>query len=317
MTTAGRIADIVRGHEVFIQGHNFPDADAIASGLGMKRLLAHSDIDSDLIYVGMIERLNIARMIQALEIPLTLDENEARLTQDDHIILVDAQKFNSNIKDCVGQEVVCVDHHPITNRPEYLFYDIRPDVGACSSIVAGYFFEAGLTPDQKTATALLYGIKMDTLDLRRGTSLFDIEMFHRLYPLADREVLAHLQSNSMQFEDLKSFGEAITNIQIYGNIGIARLDSCCSDGLIAQISDFILDLHEIDVCVVYARGDGVKISVRSELKTVKAGAYIAKALEGLGSGGGHAEMAGGFIPNARVTDQIDDEIRKRFLQGLR
>ncbi len=35
-----QIAEIVRGREVFIQGHNFPDADALASALGMGLVIA-------------------------------------------------------------------------------------------------------------------------------------------------------------------------------------------------------------------------------------------------------------------------------------
>jgi nanoRNase/pAp phosphatase (c-di-AMP/oligoRNAs hydrolase) len=314
MTATEKIAEIVRGHEVFIQGHNYPDADSIASAYGMKRLLEHRGIDSDIIYVGMIDKLNISRMLDELGITIKFYEDEERLTEDDHIIIVDAQKYNSNIKDCPGDEVVCVDHHPITRKPDYRFFDIRPDVGACSSIIASYFFEDGLEPDEKTATALAYGIKMDTLNLKRGASVFDVEMLSRLFPFADGDKLTALQSNTMQIEELRAYGDAIRTMQLYGKVGIARLDTVCSDGLIAEISDFILDLDEVDICIVYAmREHGVKLSVRSELKDVDAGRLISRALDGIGSGGGHAEMAGGFIPADNVTEIIDGEIRERFL----
>ena len=269
------------------------------------------------VYVGKIEKFTASRMLDVLDINVTIDEEEDRLSEDDHIIIVDAQKYNSNIKDCIGHEAICIDHHPIVNEPDYLFCDIRPEVGACSSIVASYFFEAGIIPDRKTATTLIYGIRMDTLDLKRGANTFDVEMFNRLYPFADTDVLAQIQSNSMQFEDLMAFGEAIKNIQVYDNIGLARLDIKCSDGVIAEISDFILDLREVELCVVYAmRSNGIKLSVRSELKDINAGIAIVRALEGIGTGGGHAEMAGGFIPIANVTKQTDDDIRVRFLTAF-
>jgi nanoRNase/pAp phosphatase (c-di-AMP/oligoRNAs hydrolase) len=140
----------------------------------------------------MIEKLTISRMVDLLGISIVLDEDEKRLTQDDCIILVDAQKYNSNIKDCIGEEVACIDHHPFTNKAEYRFSDIRPEVGACSSIVAGYFREAGATPDRKTATALIYGIYMDTLGLKRGAGNFDVEMFAALFPYADHALLDKL-----------------------------------------------------------------------------------------------------------------------------
>ena len=318
MTAIDRVAEIVKGREVFIQGHNFPDADSIASAYGMQRLLEHKGVASTIIYVGLIEKFSISRMLEVLGITIVLDEHEARLTEDDAIIIVDAQKYNSNIKDCMGEELVCIDHHPIMNAPDYLFTDIRPEIGACASIIASYFFEAGITPDIKTATALVYGIKMDTLDLKRGANQLDVEMYSRLYPLADLEVLAQLYTNTMKYEDLMAFGEAITNIQIYDNIGIARLDIRCSDGLIAEISDFILGLLEVELCVVYAiRSSGIKLSVRSEVKGIKAGAVIQNAIEDVGTGGGHDEMAGGFIPITHVTAQLDDDIRMRFIKAFR
>ena len=316
-TSIDRIAEIVKGREVFIQGHNFPDADSIASAYGMQRLLEYKGVKSDIIYVGLIEKFSISRMLEVLDIEITLDENEERLTEDDAIVIVDAQKFNSNIKDCVGEELVCVDHHPVMNEPNYMFTDIRPDVGACSSMIASYFFEAGITPDIKTATALVYGIKMDTLDLKRGANQLDVEMYSRLYPLVDLEILAQLYTNTMIYEDLMAFGEAIKNIQIYDNIGIARLDIRCSDGIIAEISDFILGLLEVELCVVYAiRSNGIKMSVRSEVKGIKAGEVIQNAIEDIGSGGGHDEMAGGFIPIANVSAQLDDDMRMRFIKAF-
>lgn len=70
MSAIERIADIVRGHEVFIQGHNFPDADSIASAYGIKRLLGCKGIDSDIIYVDLIEKLTINRMLDVLNIDI-------------------------------------------------------------------------------------------------------------------------------------------------------------------------------------------------------------------------------------------------------
>jgi nanoRNase/pAp phosphatase (c-di-AMP/oligoRNAs hydrolase) len=314
MAAIDRIAEIVQGHEVFIQGHNFPDADSIASAYGMKRLLETKGVDSDIIYVGKIEKLTISRMIEILDINIVLDEEEQRLSEDDQIVIVDAQKHNSNIKDCIGEEVVCVDHHPFTNKAEYRFCDIRPEIGACSSIIASYFREAGIVPDRKTATALIYGIYMDTLGLKRGTSDFDVEMFSSLYPHADHELLDRLHSNTMEYDELIAFGEAIKNVQMYDNVGIVRLDMQCSDGLIAEIGDFILNLQEVELCLVYAmRENGVKLSLRSEVPQIKAGEAIAAALDGIGNGGGHVEMAGGFIPRANIPPHLDDELRARFL----
>ena len=59
--------------------------------------------------------------------------------------------------------------------------------------------------------------------------------------------------------------------------------------MVAIVAAFILSLVEVEVSVIYCeRHDGLKFSVRSERSEVDAGVLVAKALEGLGDGGGHA-----------------------------
>ena len=54
---------------------------------------------------------------------------------------MDAQKFNANVVDIRGEEIVSIDHHPTFIPATYRFSDIRPDVGSCAAIIASYFFE--------------------------------------------------------------------------------------------------------------------------------------------------------------------------------
>jgi len=106
---------------------------------------------------------------------------------------VDAQKHSGNITDFVGDEVACIDHHPTFVPMEYRYQDIR-STGACATLIAQYYRQLGLAPDRDTATALLYGLKMDTLQFTRGVTQEDIEMFSFLFPLCDQEALARLES---------------------------------------------------------------------------------------------------------------------------
>ena len=142
------------------------------------------------------------------------------------------------------------------------------------------------------ATALLYGIKMDTLQFTRGVTPLDIEMFGFLFPLCDQEVLADLERNNMEFSDLKAYGEAIERIELYDKIGFSCIPFSCPDALIAILSDFILALIEVEVAVVFSfREDGIKLSVRSEDPDIHAGDLLHEALKGLGSGGGQIGRA--------------------------
>ena len=183
-----------------------------------------------------------------------------------------------------------------------------------------YFQELGLEPDPDTAAALLYGLKMDTLQFTRGVTGTDIEMFEFLFRFCHREKLARLERNNMEFRDLKAYGAAIENIQIYDKVGFSYVPFSCPDALIAILSDFILALIEVEVAVVFSyREDGVKISVRSEDPQIHAGHLLHRVLAGIGSGGGHAAMAGGLIrreKEAALGRYPKDAIRNLFLEAL-
>ena len=70
----------------------------------------------------------------------------------------------------------------------------------------------------------------------------------------------------------------------------------CDPNILGLISDFLNQVAEVNCCVVYNElKDGYKFSVRSCVKEVQANELAAFLAEGVGSGGGHREKAGGFI----------------------
>ncbi len=67
---------------------------------------------------------------------------------------------------------------------------------------------------------------------------------------------------------------------------------------------FILSLTEIDLVVLSATNDNqVHFSVRNERAEWNAARFIQKVLAGIGFGGGHQDMAGGLISDARLFDK--------------
>lgn len=310
---------ILAGHTVYIQTHNFPDPDAIASAFGLQQFLHFHGIQATLCYDGKIDRLSAKKMLDTFGITMYSKNDISDMEGKDLIVLIDSQKLNKNVTDLVGDEVACIDHHPTFVPMEYHYQDIRM-VGACASLIAEYYVRSGNTLDRNVATALLYGIKMDTLQFTRGVTPLDIEMFGFLFPLCDQEVLADLERNNMEFSDLKAYGEAIERIELYDKIGFSCIPFSCPDALIAILSDFILALIEVEVAVVFSfREDGIKLSVRSEDPDIHAGDLLHEALKGLGSGGGHAVMGGGLIPKEnqhKLGRYPEDAIRNLFLDVL-
>ena len=315
-----KLINICEGKHVYIQTHNFPDPDAIASAYGLQKLFEKFGISSTIIYVGKIDKLSTTKMVDTFGIELFSHDSIAKdLRDDDYIICVDSQKNAGNILDVTGEEIAAIDHHPTFVQVEYRYFDQRI-VGACATIITGYYMDLGIEPDTNTATALLYGIKMDTLQFVRGVTSEDIKAYEFLFNYIDNDTLLKLEGNNMEYKDLQAYGAAIENIKLYGVAGFSKVDFACPDALIAILSDFILSLVEVEVAIVYSeREDGVKLSVRSERAEVNAGEVAKKALEGIGSGGGHAAMAGGFISKEaymNLGNFRDDVLRDRFVEAM-
>jgi len=314
------VKEVEKHSNLFIQMHNSPDPDAVASAFGLQYLLLEKGLEAEICYKGEIDKYNTQKMIELLGIRLKNITDINYMKEEDFIILVDSQKGNSNVEDFIGNEVATIDHHPTFQKTEYYFEDIRPEIGACSSIIASYFVENNIPIPKNVATALLYGIKMDTLDLTRGVHYLDLDMFYMLYKLADIEIINKIQTNSLQFEELIAYSNAIKNIKVYGNVGFANVNIDCPDSLLGTISDFIISIKEVDFAVVYSpRESGIKFSVRNELDNLDAGKIIHEVLKEVGNGGGHKTMAGGFLPagNLNAVGQIDPFVEDSFLERIR
>ena len=189
MTKLQELLKQINRKHVYIQTHNFPDPDAIASALGIQELLKHNGISSTICYKGKIDRYSTDKLRELMEIELlNVEDLSTILTDEDEVILVDAQKGNSNIVDITGDEIICIDHHPENEKFPYRFKDIRPEVGACATIVAQYFFENNIPMDRRIATTLTYGVRIDTNNLSRGVSKLDIEMLYRMFDECDSAV---------------------------------------------------------------------------------------------------------------------------------
>ena len=300
------LVTLLKGHRVFIQTHNFPDPDAIASAFGLQVLLAKFNIPTTICHHGNIERAATANMVAEFGIKMTTDEDIKDMTPEDYIITVDSQKGNANILDLVGDEVACIDHHPTFCDADYKYRDIRL-VGSCATIIADYYRQYKMDMPEDVATALLYGLKMDTRDFTRGVTELDVQVYNYLFPKANSQLIRRFQSGVIQYDELEAFVDSMRNIEIFNGVAFAFLNFPCADAFVATISDFILNLDVVNFVVVYSRREkGFKFSVRSELDELNAGKIIEAALKDVGSGGGHRSMAGGYAHEDKILDMSID-----------
>lgn len=301
------LVDLLRGHRVFIQTHNFPDQDAVASAFGLQNLLRHFGVETTICHHGAVERAVTSNMVSDLGIEMLSDESDDAdgeqkgMTERDYIITVDSQKGSGNIDDLIGDEVACIDHHPtFVEVDDYKYKDVRI-VGSCSTIIADYYRACGVEMSENVATALLYGLKCDTRNFTRGVTSLDVDIYRYLFPKGNHQLIRKYQAAEIEYSELNAFSDSLRNIEIYNEVGFAFLNFQCKEGFIATVSDFILDIDLVKFVVVYTRRpNGFKFSVRSELDELDAGAIISAALKDVGLGGGHKTMAGGFAEEAKV-----------------
>ena len=107
-----QLVELLRGHRTYIQTHNFPDPDAIASAFGLQHFLNYHGIKADICYDGKIERLSTRKMFDTFHIDILSKEDLDDMKKEDYIVTVDSQKYNANLTDFIGDEVACIDHHP-------------------------------------------------------------------------------------------------------------------------------------------------------------------------------------------------------------
>ncbi len=299
---------------IVIQAHDFPDHDAVASGFGLHVLLMNRGVKNTLCYSGKIQSASLSEAIRRLEIPI-FSSTALRLSNSGQIILVDGFVGNRNVSNIPGEVVALIDHHIPPVRPDLAYWDIRMGYGSCSTIIHSYFVQAKMEIPPHCATSLLMGLMMDTAFMTRGVSEVDLEAFSDLFFKGDWSLGSHLLKNSLSLADLRFFDAALKSFQVHLDFCFISIEQDCSPELAALIADFFLNLREIEFVVVLVPSiDEYRLSVRSSDRRKPADLVIRRALDEIGSGGGHMHMGGGQVLRDRFPgEQI---LRNRFIEAI-
>ncbi|MBL8019605.1 MAG: DHH family phosphoesterase [Leptospirales bacterium] len=299
----------------YIQTHNFPDHDSVAAAFALQYLSAQLGKDAKIIFEGEIQRDSLKKMIQGLGIDIR-HASKYPLTSHDKIVVVDGCKGNKNVTDLIGDEIGVIDHHQVRAPDDVRFVDIRPEYGACSSIVFEYFAQAEIDIPQKVATALLVGINMDTALLTRNVSRADLLAYTDLYGRADVALVNSILINYIQTKDLGFFKTALDRVRIKETLAFCFFPEGCNQNLMGILGDFFMALQEIEFVVLCAQnGDKINFSVRSENREWNASAIIQEVLSGIGFGGGHIDRAGGIVEDPKRFSE--EAIYKSFVRALK
>lgn len=301
-----RLCDLSKFHKITIQCHDNPDADALASGFGLFCYFSALGIETRLVYSGKntIQKANIRMMVEKLNIPLEYiprnEQNPYRV--EGLLITVDGQYGAGNVTTILADEVAVIDHHK-QEPNEVKLTRVESDLGSCSTLVWKMLKEADYQGfDKNLSTALYYGLYMDTGMFAEIYHPEDMDMRDTLD--FDKNLITRLRNSNLSLQELEIAGIAMIRTSYNSDYRFAMIHAQkCDPNIMGIISDFLLQVDEVDTCVVFNEEyDGYKFSVRSCVEEVNANELAAYLAQGIGSGGGHSEKAGGFI-NMKMYDK--------------
>src|SRR5471032_1055088 len=191
---------------VLIMLHNDPDPDAMASGLALRNILRRTKTTAIIGAIQGVMRPENLRMVNLLDIHVEAITAES-FKEYDRIAMVDVQPhYFGGLIDRVD---LVIDHHP--EQPGYtaVFKDIRPDYGSTCTILTEHLRAVDVSISERTATAMLYAIKSDTLFFARQTNRVDLEAFTFLYPLADPALIRKMEGSDITLERLEYVTRAL------------------------------------------------------------------------------------------------------------
>ena len=308
-----------------VVAHDNPDPDAIASAFALKKIATAAGCETDICYYGTITHQQNRAMVNLLDLEMRQLEGD-EIEEYDGVALVDHSRpgVNDQLPEDTPVDVL-IDHHPPRAPVEARFVDLRSDVGATSTLLVEYLRQLGIEADETVATALLYGIRVDTRDFRREVSTVDFEAAAFLLPFVKDSVLEQVETPSMSAETIETMARAIRNREVRDSVLVSYIDDLHERDALAQSADQLLDIEGVRTTLVYGIIDGtVYCSGRTRGTNLDLGETLRDAFEQIGSAGGHADMAGAQIPLGLLSDSdesdlsaiVHDVIAERFHGAL-
>jgi nanoRNase/pAp phosphatase (c-di-AMP/oligoRNAs hydrolase) len=312
---ASQLEEVIEGTEgkLAIRVHRSPDPDSIASAAALKAIAQSRDVEADIVYEGEIGHQENRAFVNLLGIELVsvedIDENDY-----DTVALVDHAKAGEPESE-EGADII-IDHYEHEHDHDVEFADIRPNVSSTSTILTKYIQELDLSLSQEVATALLYGIRAETLDFKRDTTPADLTAAAYLYPFADHDTLEQVESPSMSPETLDVLAEAIRNREVQGSHLVSNAGFIRDRDALTQAAQHLLNLEGITTTGVFAIADDtIYLAARSKDIRMDIGRVLEDAFADIGETAGHSTDASVEIPLGIFTGiEVSDDNRETLLE---
>lgn len=318
------IVEALRGKgRLLVVTHDHPDPDALASAYALCHLLlVTTGQEATIAFGGIVGRSENRAMIEEFGIRAVALEG-VELDEFAAVCMVDTQPGAGNNSWPVERPVdLVVDHHPLRQESARCrFYDVRPEFGACATILFEYLRIHEVYVGTKLATMLFYAIKSETQDLGREWVKADRDAYLSLLPFSNNRMLARIARPRIPHRYFASFSRAIGAARLYGPALFFDLGELDTPEMVAEMAEFLLRAEGVETVLGTGRFGAVQIlSLRLASEREPAGVLLRQVVRELGTAGGHGLIAGGQIPlpagGGLKGKALVGELRRRFLAQL-
>jgi len=303
--TSGRLAILTQDN---------PDPDSIASATALQSIAAEFGIEADILYDGDIGHQENRAFVNLLGIELLAREEAPDLDEYDRLALVDNMKSGDR---SVELDIdILIDHYEPDEDLETEFVDIRTNVSSTSTILTKYLQEFDLSPSETVATALLYGIRAETLDFKRDTTPADLTAAAYLHPFANHDTLKQVESPSMSPETLDVLAEAIQNREVQGSHLFSSAGFIRDRDALEQAAQYLLDLEGITTSAVFGIVDNeIIVAAQSKDIRIDIGSVLKNGFDGIGEVVDHSKQGSVEVPLGIFTGiEASEDNRDTLLQ---
>ncbi len=290
---------------LYIQTHDIPDPDALASAEAMRFIARHFGVSSQIIVNGFPHRRENNALIKECKIhPRSLDSLSIKRPERYAWVYVDCLPGSGNVtlyRDAPGDLFLAIDHHGkpkerLRDNPGAFFLHDK-HIGATATLLGKLLLDLDVDFPPRLASAITYAIITDTQDFSRGATDEDLEIYSALFHRTNQKIISRLRNVTKPRDYFRIVHSALEGAYYYRNIAWAFIGEVSGGESVAEMADFILSCERITwtLCLGHTK-EKLFLSVRSSQPHARCGRVIKKAVKGFrGAAGGHDEFAGGFV----------------------
>jgi nanoRNase/pAp phosphatase (c-di-AMP/oligoRNAs hydrolase) len=309
---------------LLILTHDYPDPDALASAYALQHLAERTfGIKGRIVYGGIIGRSENREMAKILRLPIHR-VHATDFEKYQTVALVDTQPgFGNNSLPPKRKATIVVDQHASNVQPTAECTIIDTSAGATSVILAQALLESKTEIPTRLATALVYGILSDTLNLYRAGRPEILETYLTLLPLSDLKALTRIQNPERSRAFFATLQRSIENAMMKRRLIVSHLGHVESPDLVSQIADFLLSFKGVTWAFCTGRyGEFLHVSLRLASPGGAAGEILRDIFSNRGQAGGHGSIAGGKLKIGSHDDEhlwegTEQLLTQRLVKRLR